>query len=1298
MSVSSMMTQERRRGREAEQPKVSRSRNGSKAPASSRNQRLLSAELQAERRHAAQLEARLRLAQSTLRQVLQDVDRHRDGDPSEGIETALPTPVEEQSTAEAAMLRQALEQVEEQRVSVIELRTALAAAETHIEALTAEVTARRQERAAGASAVAEGEGTAPQRDLQHLLASLRGLIGDDDDARRLLDGCGEAVSNIDRRLQATGELKAMLDSAARELAERDRRIDELLKDTASVGSQTDGTTPVDAEGGGDDAPLVARLRDTDATLQQSLEELEEQRVLAVELRTVLAATEHRIGGLAKELAARDRALVSLREKAKAERKRWQQAAAGSVEQRDVANQAAAESRTMLLAMESRMRTLEEALAARERERDTLRLQVVREREAAKARRGDIRDHAGQSHVLAQRAQGEMRSLRRRVQRLEEKTAAYEHGNAALRIHVARQRSFSEDGRRKLAEANDECTRLRNACAAAERSQRALRAAHTDTQARLEHALAAGRAESRRLRAELQEAMAAVTSAETRQSQAENERAGLRQQLQDAGTERERMRCGLEEAERRHQQASGSVAELRTVLEVERQRLKSLQEDLANRERDLASVRDAASQERAEEARLQERLSELEAEQSSAEERDKARAGEIRDLMSRCRDFSAQLSEAQAREQRMQTELSALQRLRADESPELERLRGEVSTLAKERHALEQKLAASARRCEEVCEELQSAEEKANVLERQTGELQSARADLKQLHGRVAESERCLQSALQRNETQIAEANELTERCGALASQLAEAQGREEQAQRDRDELLAQLTAREHENERLETELLEAGEARQQLQTTVATLEAAVGEARQQEDSLQAQSRDLAARCKVLKAELLEHDERAQTAADEAHALRAQVARMTEDERRAAAAAEESRRSEEVLERELREARQLLEEQQGNVTDLQERCAQEGAESARLREQLAAAGQASEENEAHIAALRRDLAASQEHEKTLAARVEEQTTMLEGATAAVAELRQELDRLARAKADDETVETSSDTESPSTQDAVAPKSEEGGDPEADSLGLQETEVTESAQELHAAPIPMHNGSLSLVHVEDDVSLRDALRGVIDGAEHVRYCNAREAEDDPVPKGSLVAANLLASGIDPLHLLASSKASEGRAFLYCSAGGKGRLVGLVDYFPYPFEPEACAARLLEGGEGVSRLLAVSEDIEAMHALRALLGRARCSTTVALDARQALDLIELVNPDVVLIDMSLPRGEGLELLARLRTEAATAGIHVAFLWTRAHEHNEARRRVPRLFGSGSFVAGELTAAIEALVFPEAPPAEVQ
>ncbi len=51
-------------------------------------------------------------------------------------------------------------------------------------------------------------------------------------------------------------------------------------------------------------------------------------------------------------------------------------------------------------------------------------------------------------------------------------------------------------------------------------------------------------------------------------------------------------------------------------------------------------------------------------------------------------------------------------------------------------------------------------------------------------------------------------------------------------------------------------------------------------------------------------------------------------------------------------------------------------------------------------------------------------------------------------------------------------------------------------------------------------------------------------------------------------------------------------------------------------------------------------------------AEDGAQALDLLESLRPDLLLIDMNLPDMSGLDLLARLRLDPRGAGLHcIAF-----------------------------------------------
>jgi two-component system, OmpR family, phosphate regulon response regulator PhoB len=52
------------------------------------------------------------------------------------------------------------------------------------------------------------------------------------------------------------------------------------------------------------------------------------------------------------------------------------------------------------------------------------------------------------------------------------------------------------------------------------------------------------------------------------------------------------------------------------------------------------------------------------------------------------------------------------------------------------------------------------------------------------------------------------------------------------------------------------------------------------------------------------------------------------------------------------------------------------------------------------------------------------------------------------------------------------------------------------------------------------------------------------------------------------------------------------------------------------------------------------------------IARDGETALSLAEEAPPDLILLDIALPRMDGLELLAKLRSREATRGIPVAVL----------------------------------------------
>jgi DNA-binding response OmpR family regulator len=76
----------------------------------------------------------------------------------------------------------------------------------------------------------------------------------------------------------------------------------------------------------------------------------------------------------------------------------------------------------------------------------------------------------------------------------------------------------------------------------------------------------------------------------------------------------------------------------------------------------------------------------------------------------------------------------------------------------------------------------------------------------------------------------------------------------------------------------------------------------------------------------------------------------------------------------------------------------------------------------------------------------------------------------------------------------------------------------------------------------------------------------------------------------------------------------------------------------------------------DILALVALR--LERAGYRVAQAVDGEQALSLARELHPDVLVLDVMMPRLTGTDVLAALRADEATADLRVVLLSARAQE----------------------------------------
>jgi diguanylate cyclase (GGDEF)-like protein len=97
------------------------------------------------------------------------------------------------------------------------------------------------------------------------------------------------------------------------------------------------------------------------------------------------------------------------------------------------------------------------------------------------------------------------------------------------------------------------------------------------------------------------------------------------------------------------------------------------------------------------------------------------------------------------------------------------------------------------------------------------------------------------------------------------------------------------------------------------------------------------------------------------------------------------------------------------------------------------------------------------------------------------------------------------------------------------------------------------------------------------------------------------------------------------------------------------PRPIPPRPAGAR--------PRLLVADDEPDAREALAQVL-EADYDVVVASDGQQALDLARAEHPDIVLLDINMPRMDGFQALDRLRSDPATAEIPVIFVSARSDD----------------------------------------
>jgi len=227
-----------------------------------------------------------------------------------------------------------------------------------------------------------------------------------------------------------------------------------------------------------------------------------------------------------------------------------------------------------------------------------------------------------------------------------------------------------------------------------------------------------------------------------------------------------------------------------------------------------------------------------------------------------------------------------------------------------------------------------------------------------------------------------------------------------------------------------------------------------------------------------------------------------------------------------------------------------------------------------------------------------------------------------------------------------------------------------------------------GPVTVIHLEESKAFCEAAREVVARLPDARYMNAPDATAADAAGSRLLVVNLLSRTHDPIAALTSFIAADTyhrNVLAYCAEGNNGFSFGTADFFSQPVDPDACLARLLESRGAIQRLLVVTENFAVVGAMRHVLSRMRSSVSAALELRQVFDLLPMVEPDVVLIDLDLPRGEGLRVVSRLRSDAKTQHLPLGILLAPPGNASEFRQHILRAARALPMTAAHLAEAVK-------------
>jgi adenylate cyclase len=208
---------------------------------------------------------------------------------------------------------------------------------------------------------------------------------------------------------------------------------------------------------------------------------------------------------------------------------------------------------------------------------------------------------------------------------------------------------------------------------------------------------------------------------------------------------------------------------------------------------------------------------------------------------------------------------------------------------------------------------------------------------------------------------------------------------------------------------------------------------------------------------------------------------------------------------------------------------------------------------------------------------------------------------------------------------------------------------------------AVPLVPRQGARTVLVIDDDADARDLMRRFLaregfdtvtaaDGEEGLRL--ARQMQPD------LITLDVIMPQMNGWAVLEALRADEALAAIpvvmlsILDEQDKGFALGAADYLTKPFNRKQLRAVLSRHLRTGGRVLVVEDDAATRDLLQDMLVREGCTVDVAEDGIAALARMAAEPPDLVLLDLMMPRMDGFEFVEALRAMPDRAAIPIVVL----------------------------------------------